>query len=131
MVEHYNRVFKNDINTFRSNISEKSVSRSSQAIGTMKELVDRFDTMIKIKIKKPSGRYIRPSEQRDFEVILKILVNEGVFTRKELGRGHKSLVNISSDPFISLKSNPKPLFVWLKYCLQLESTEQDLCMNLL
>ena len=60
MVEHYNRVFKDDINTFRSNIGEKSVSRSSQAIGTMKELVDRFDTMIKIK--KPSGRHIRHSE---------------------------------------------------------------------
>ena len=128
MVEHYNRVFKDDINTFRSNIGEKSISRSSQAIGIMKELLERFDSIIKIK--KPSGRHIKPSEQKDFEVIVKILVNEGVF-RKELGRGHKSFVNISSDPFASLKSNPKPLFVWLKHRLEVESTEQDLNMNLL
>ncbi len=58
----------------------------------MKELLERFDTIIKIK--KPSGEHIKPSEQNDFEVIVKILVNEGVF-RKELGRGHKSFVNIS------------------------------------
>ena len=128
MVEHYNRVFKDDINTFRSNIGENSISRSSQAIGIMKELLERFDSIIKIK--KPSGRHIKPSEQKDFEVIVKILVNEGVFM-KELGRGHKSFVNISSDPFASLKSNPKPLFVWLKHHLEVESTEQDLNMNLL
>lgn len=59
MVEHYNRVFKDDIHTFRSNIGEKSISRSSQAIGVMKELLERFDSIIKIK--KPSGRHIKPS----------------------------------------------------------------------
>lgn len=127
MVEHYNRVFKDDLNTFRSNIGEKSVSRSSRAIGTMKELLDKFDRIVKVK--KPSGRHIGPSDQRDFEIMLKILVNEAVFKQK-LGRGHKSFVNISSDPFTSLKSNPKPLFVWLKHRLQVESTQQDLNMNL-
>ena len=128
MVEHYNRVFKDDLNTFRSNIGEKSVSRSSRAIGIMKEMLDKFDSSIKIK--KPSGRHIGPSDQRDFEIMLKILVSEEVFKHK-LGRGHRSFVNISSDPFASLKSNPKPLFVWLKHRLQVESTQQDLNMNLL
>lgn len=125
MVEHFNRVFKDDINTFRSNIGEKSISRSLRAIGTMKEMLDNFDTLIKIK--KPSGQYAGPSDQRD---MLKILVREGVF-KEELGRGHKSFQNISADPFASLKSNPTPLFVWLKHRLQVESTEQDLSMNLL
>ena len=31
----------------------------------------------------------------------------------------------------NLKSNPRPLFVWLKHRLQVKSTEQDLNMNLL
>ena len=46
MVEHYNRVFKDDLNTFRSNIGEKSVGRSSRAIGIMKEMLDKFDSII-------------------------------------------------------------------------------------
>lgn len=128
MVEHFNRVFKADLNTFRSNIGEKSISRSSRAIGTMKEMLDKFDTQMKVK--KPSGRHVGPSHQKDFDVMLKIVVKEGVF-KKELGRSHKSFLNISADPFASLKSNPKPLFVWLKHRLQVESTEQDLSMNLL
>ena len=85
-------------------------------------MLDKFDALIKIK--KPSGRHIGPS---DFTVMLKILVSEGVF-KKQLGRGHKSFVNISMDPFASLKANPKPLFMWLKHRLQ---AEQDLHMNLL
>ena len=128
MDEHFNRIFEDDINIFRSNIGEKSISRNLQAIGTMKEMPDKFDTPMKIK--KPSGRHVGPSYQRDFDAMLKILVKEGVF-KKELGRGHKSFLNISADPFASLKSNPKPLFVWLKHCLQVQSTEQDLSMNLL
>lgn len=77
MVEHFNRVFKEDINTFRSNIGEKSVSRSSRAIGTMKEILDKLDNFIKIN--KSSGRHIGPSDQRDFEIMVKILVSEAVF----------------------------------------------------
>ena len=128
MVEHFNRVFKDDINTFRPNIGENSIARSSQAIGVMKEMLDKFDTLIKIN--KPSGRHVGPSDERDFSVMLKILVSEGVF-KKQQGRGHRSFVNISIDPFASLKANPKPLFMWLKHRLQAESTEQDLLMNLL
>lgn len=91
-------------------------------------MLEKFDTLIKIK--KPSGRHISPSDQRDFDVLLKVLVSEGVF-RKNLGRGHRSFLNISADPFASLKSNPRPLFVWLKHRLEVESTDQDLSMNLL
>ena len=47
MVEHFNRVVKEDLNIFRSNIGEKSVSRSSQAI------IEKIDSLIKMK--KPSG----------------------------------------------------------------------------
>ena len=38
MDEHFNRIFEDDINIFRSNIGEKSISRNLQAIGTMKEM---------------------------------------------------------------------------------------------
>lgn len=53
MDEHFNRIVEDDINTFRSNVGEKSISRSLRAIGTMKEMLDKSDTPMKIK--KPSG----------------------------------------------------------------------------
>ena len=90
MDEHFNRIFEDDINTFQSNIGEKSISRSLRAIRTMKEMLDKFDTPMKIK--KPSGQHVGPSYQRDFDAMLKILVKEGVF-KKELGIGHKSFLN--------------------------------------
>ena len=67
------------IYSFRSNIDEKSESRSSRAIGTMKEILDKFDSIIKIK--RPSGRHIDPSDQRDFEIMVKSLVNEAGLSR--------------------------------------------------
>ena len=63
-------------------------------------MLEKFDSLIKIK--KPSGRHIAPRDQRDFEVMLTILVNHEVF-KKKLGRVHKSFVNISSDSFATLK----------------------------
>ena len=48
-VEHLNRIFKDDINTFHSNVTTKSVERSSQAIGTMKEVLDKFDKSAGVK----------------------------------------------------------------------------------
>lgn len=53
-MEHFNRVFKENINTFRSNISEKSISRSSQATGPIQQLIDIYDKANKLK--QPSGK---------------------------------------------------------------------------
>ena len=54
--EHLNCVFKDDINTFC--ISETDVSRSSQAIGPMMDMLKAVDTMILVKT--PSGHHIGP-----------------------------------------------------------------------
>lgn len=48
MVEHYNRVFKDDVNKFRANITKASISRSSRAIGVMKDLLEKFDRMTNV-----------------------------------------------------------------------------------
>lgn len=89
--EHLNRVFKDDINTFRANISDASVARSSQAIGPVMEMLKTADTMLHVK--KPSGRHIGPNTQLDFMTILKVLVEQEVFQVKK-GRSHKNLVNL-------------------------------------
>lgn len=71
-----------------------------------------------------------PSDDKDFNIMLNILVKESVFNKKP-GRCHKKFPNISPDPFLSLNSDPKKLHDWLKHRKQIEATEQDLSMNLL
>ena len=57
-------------------------------------------------VKTPSGRHIGPSLKLDFEMVLKVLLEEELLKTKE-GRIHKHLSNFVLDPFISLKK-PKP-----------------------
>ena len=54
-IEHHNRVFKDDIGTFRSNITEHSVTRSGQVIGPLGSLLDNFDSQASVK--HPSGKH--------------------------------------------------------------------------
>lgn len=113
--EHLNRVFKDDINTFRANISDTSVSRSSQAIGPMMDMLTAVDTMVHVKT--PSGRHIGPSIKLDFESILEVLLDEEVFRTKK-DRKHKHFPNFISDPFLSLKKKPKPYESFHKWLIE-------------
>ena len=113
--EHLNCVFKDDINTFRSNISESNVSQSSQAIGPMMDMLKAVDTMVQVKT--PSGRHSGPNLQLDFDAILKVLVNEDVFQTKK-GRKHKHFPNFIADPFLSLKKKPKPYRKFHKWLIK-------------
>ena len=108
--EHINRMFKDDLNTFRANISESSVSRCSQAIGPMSEMLHKVDTSLQVK--KPSGEHIGPSVTKDFEAIVNVLLCERVFDLQE-GRTHQHFVGFSCDPFLSLKKAPQLLQKWL------------------
>ena len=122
-MEHFNRVFKENINTFRSNISEKSISRSSQAIGPIQQLIDTFDKVNKLK--QPSGKHIRPSVTKDFEIILQTLKTENVFTHIT-GREHVYFKEFNADPFAKLKADPKKLHAWLRSKINLLATDQEL-----
>lgn len=122
-MEHFNRVFKENINTFRSNISEKSISRSSQAIGPIQQLIDTFDKVDKLK--QPSGKHIRPSVTKDFEIILQTLKTENVFTHTTR-REHVYFKEFNADPFAKLKADPKKLHAWLRSKINLLATDQEL-----
>jgi len=113
--EHLNRVFKDDINTFRVNISPTSVSRSSQAIGPMMDMLKAVDTTLHVKT--PSGRHIGPNIKHDFQLILKVLSDEEVFLTKK-NRKHKHFPNFQSDPFLPLKKKPKPYKKFHKWLIK-------------
>ena len=40
--EHINRLFKDDVNTFHSNLTEHSIARSSHAISPMMSILTKF-----------------------------------------------------------------------------------------
>lgn len=121
-MEHFNRVFKENINTFRSNISEKSISRSSQAIGPIQQLIDTFKSN---ELKQPSGKHIRPSVTKDFEIILQTLKTEKLFTHTT-GREHSYFKQFNADPFAKLKADPKKLHTWLCSKINLLASDQEL-----
>lgn len=91
------------LNTFRSYISESSVARSSQVLGSMTEMLTKVDMIAHVK--KPSGKHIGPIVEKDFEAILKVLLSEQVFRTQE-GHIHTHFTNFSCDPLSSLIKAP-------------------------
>ena len=53
-LEHLNRIFKDDLNTFKANITEHSIDRSSHAIGPIGNVLDNFDRQMQVK--RPGGQ---------------------------------------------------------------------------
>jgi len=68
--EFLNRVFKDDINTFRANITTKSVDRSSQSLKRMNDTLENFDRMTHVH--RDSGRHVLPYTLGDFCLILDV-----------------------------------------------------------
>ena len=122
-MEHLNRVFKENINTFRSNISEKSISRSSQAIRPIQQLINTFDKVNTLK--KPAGTHVTPSVNKDFEIILQTLKTDKVFTHVK-GRYHVNFKTFDADPFVKLKADPKKLHAWIRSKVNLLATDHEL-----
>ena len=86
-MEHVNRVVKDDMNTFPSNLTEHSIARSGHAIGPIMKIIEHFDNVLDIK--QESGHYELPSLEEDFNLVLNELQREKVFTQVP-GRQHSS-----------------------------------------
>ena len=108
--EHLNRTFKDDINTFQANVSDRSISRNSQAIGPVTNILKGVDSLLGVKT--PSGRHIGPSVQNSFAILLHTLQEEKVFQVVH-GRVQRKFPNFTSDPFSKLRKNPAIFQKWL------------------
>ena len=108
--EHLNRVFKEDINTFQSNLTSNSVARSSQAIGPLSDLLSTLDK--NLHVKTPSGKHIDPSVTKDFQLVLETLTQEQVFSPVE-ERKHSSFPNMTCNPLESLAKKASSLHTWM------------------
>ena len=68
----------------------------------MLKAVDRM-----MLVNTPTGQHIGLSIELDFDTVLKVLLDEGVFETKK-GRSHRHFLNFVPDLFLSLKKKPKP-----------------------
>lgn len=74
--EFMSRVFKDNINTFRSDITTQSINRSSQSIKVVSDTLENFDRVTHVIC--DSGHHVPPDASEDFQLILQVLQNERV-----------------------------------------------------
>ena len=121
-LEHLNRVFKDNLNTFRAHISEQSVQRSSRAIAPVKALLETFDKATGVK--QESGRHTSVNLTKDFNTALQLLTKQ-IF-KKQAGRCHRSFRMIPSDPLLKYKEDPSEIISWIKRRVKAEAIDQGL-----
>ena len=98
--EHLSRVFKDNINTFRPHITQRSVERSSQSMGPLIKFLAAVDNQLHVCT--ASGQHSLPSSEEDFKVVVRLLKHEKVFHWEQRGY-HESFKSLSADPFVALK----------------------------
>ena len=109
-MEHLNRNFKDDLNTFRHHITDKSIQRSSYPIGKVNEILKNFSH--EHNVNKDSGRHKIPETQDDLCTVLNELVKENVFERIP-GRYHWAYQHFENSPFKKTNTNIIGLYKWL------------------
>ena len=126
--EYLNAIFKADLNTFHSNISEHSVQRSSCSIQLVQDTLEHFDHVTGIY--KDSGRHTAANTSEDFKMVLKTLQTADVFTIRK-GRKHAEMKVIHADPLFGVKLRINDLNRWFRQHRSAIAIEQDLQLNTL
>ena len=98
-LEHDNKRFKNDICSYRGEITERSVNRVSRSVESTDEIVENYDK--KTTVRKPSGRHTQKSTKDDVMIIVQQLQAERVYDRIP-GRCHSAFPKIKNDLLDSL-----------------------------
>ena len=75
--EHLNRELKDDINTYRAQLTEKSIDRTGHAIGPTMHVLQNFDKISEVK--PPSGKHPEPKQNEELDIIVKELKKQAVF----------------------------------------------------
>ena len=76
-LEHLNRVFKDDLKTFHTHLSEKSIRKTANAASAFDNILRKFDEHLEIK--PDPGLHAAPDQTSDVNIVVKTLVDAGVF----------------------------------------------------
>lgn len=76
-LEHDNKCFKNDICSYRGEITDKSIDRFSRSVKSTDEIILNYDK--NTAVRKPSGRHTQKSPKDDGMVIVEQLREANVY----------------------------------------------------
>ena len=108
-VEHLNKPLKTDLNTFRGEITDKSVQRISRSVEETEKIMANFDRQTGVK--KTSGKHKDADFRKDVQTILGHLQVKKV-VRNMPGREHMHIGRIGADPLVAL--DMKHIHTWMK-----------------
>lgn len=100
-LEHLNRIYKETVQSLGCNFSEKALKRASQCVGVLDCMLDRIDR--DLSIVKESGSHTLASSDKDKHIIIKELLQTGVFTFQQ--DRESSFTSIESNVVSSLIYN--------------------------
>ena len=112
-LEHLNKPLKTDLNTYRGDITDKSVQRISRSVEETEKVLMNFDRQVGVK--RPSGRHTNANFDTDIRDVAKLLHEKKVF-RQVPGRQHKHIRKISADVLANL--NMKDINTWMKSSIE-------------
>ena len=108
-VEHLNKPLKTDLNTYRGDITDKSVQRISRSVEDSEKVLKNFDKQTGVK--KPSGKHEPVSFAQDVKHVAMLLHDKQVYSQLP-GREHQHIRKISADALALL--NMKDIHHWMK-----------------
>ena len=117
-LEHQNKLFKDQIHSYRGVFTEKSIARVSRSVVSTDKILKSYDSSMKVF--RPSGKHKTANTEDDIEIILKHLLERKVFDYTP-GRCHTQFRTVKSNPFGSLDG--EKLRDWISACLKKYSQE--------
>ena len=110
-MEHLNRVFKEDLKSSHAHLTERTISKTANAASGIENILESFDKQMQVK--RDPGIHAVPDHSRDIAIVVKTLLDAGVFTIKA-NRCHTQFPCVPREPFSGAIHNLRSLQVWLQ-----------------
>ena len=107
-LEHDNRYVKEACKKLGRNLTSCAVKRISHSTKIARELIEKFDTEIKIRAR--SGKHSHRSDQKDLDTLIDSLMKEDSMTETP-GRKYKHFAHFTGDPMLDMDMSS--LYRWI------------------
>ena len=109
-LEHDNHYFKEQLRSLGANVNQTSVNRISHAFSVTSNLLERLDD--EMLVRKNSGEHTKKNIKGDCITVVKELVAEDVFTRKQDGNREMKVFHNCPCDYLQLLHRSS-LFKWI------------------
>ena len=117
-IEHQNKLFKDQIHSYRGVYTEKAISRVSPSVNTVDKVLKAYDKSVDVF--RPCGLHTSANTEQDVYTLIQSFQKAELFENKP-GRVHKQFEIISSNLFESMDNNT--LRDWISASLKKFSQE--------